>query len=66
MTVRYLGVQPLAPRAAAVGSHHIGLRPGLIDEHEPPGVEPSLIALPARPAAGNVMPFLFGRQYAFF
>lgn len=66
MTVWHLGMKPFASRTATMGPHHVSLRPGLVDEHETPGIEPTLITLPARPPAGNIMPFLFGWQYAFF
>jgi hypothetical protein len=34
MAVGSLGTQTLAPAAAAMGADHIGLSPGLVDEHQ--------------------------------
>ena len=45
---------------------HVGFRPGLVDEDEALGVEPSLILLPPRPEAGDVRTLLLAWQHAFF
>lgn len=66
VAVRHLGTQPLASPAATMGAHHVGLGPSLVDEDEATGVKPSLVALPARPAARDVAPILFAGQHAFF
>jgi hypothetical protein len=60
MAVRRLGVEPLAAPAASMGGRHVGLRPGLIDEHEALGIE-LLLAHPESMPLGRyvrgVVPF---------
>ena len=46
MAVRRLGMKRLAALVPAMGSYHVGLGPGLVDEDKMPGIEPVLIALP--------------------
>ena len=46
MAVRNADAQALAAPAAAVGSGHVGFRPGLVDEHETLGVEIELVFEP--------------------
>ena len=49
--MRHAHLQPLAARGAAVGARHVGLGPGLIEEHQAgriqvcPGAGPRLAAL---------------------
>ncbi|MEY9722161.1 hypothetical protein ABIA22_004715 [Sinorhizobium fredii] len=38
----------------AAQRRHVGLDPGLVDEHQPSGIETSLPCLPALTSAGNV------------
>jgi hypothetical protein len=66
MTVRDLVHQPLASGAAAVGSGHVGLGPGLVDEDQAARIKPGLMAPPPRPLAGHVRPILLGGVQAFF
>ena len=42
------------------------LVPGLVDEDQAPGLDTSLIGLPARPPAGDVRPALLRRDDGFF
>jgi hypothetical protein len=55
-----------AAGAASVGPRHVGLGPGLVDEHEPGRIKFPLMPLPSRPAARDVRPFLLAGQQAFF
>jgi hypothetical protein len=66
VAVRHMGDQTLSPRGAAVGACHVGLGPGLVDEDQAGGVDARLMATPARAAAGDVGPMLFGGVQAFF
>jgi hypothetical protein len=45
---------------------HIGLGPGLVEEHQAPGVKPALVRLPPRPPAGDVGAILLAGMQAFF
>lgn len=64
--VRHLGHQPVAASAAAVQAGHVGLGPGLVDEDQAPGINPSLILLPLRPPARDVGSILLGGVQTFF
>jgi hypothetical protein len=43
--VRHLGNQTAAAGTASVPAGHVGLGPGLVDEHQAPQVKPALILL---------------------
>ena len=58
--------QALTSWAPASERCHIGLDPGLINEHEPSGINLALMRLPARSLAGNVRSLLLRRQDRFF
>ena len=58
--------QPLAPGAAAMATGHVGLGPGLIQEHEATWIQLALPALPPAAAARDVRPVLLGSHQAFF
>ena len=58
--------QPLAPGAAAMATGHVGLGPGLIQEHEATWIQLALPALPPAAAAHDVRPVLLGGHQAFF
>jgi hypothetical protein len=64
--MRNLGDQSLASQRPAMGSRHVGLCPGLIDENQPARIDLPLMALPASPFSGHVRTVLFGRVQAFF
>jgi hypothetical protein len=44
--VRHLGDKPLTLAAAAMAARHVGLRPGLVDEHQAARIKPGLVQLP--------------------
>ena len=58
--------QPLPPRTTAMRAGHVGLGPGLIQEHEPTRVKLALRALPPATAAYDVGPVLLGGHQTFF
>ena len=66
VTVRHLGVKPMALGCPAPQRSHVGFRPGFINEHEPPGIKPTLILLPLFAPPCHLGPELFGGQHAFF
>ena len=58
--------QPLALRPPAPERRHVGLGPGLVDEHKPRGVDLALMSLPSLAAALYVRAFaLVGDQRLF-
>ena len=66
VTVRCFGVEPRSPSAPSVGPCHIGLGPGLVDKDQAPGIDLSLIALPALAPPRHVRSVLLAGQHAFF
>ena len=64
--VRHLGHQPRPPGAAAMKARHIGLRPGLVDEDQAPGINAALVFLPLCPPPRHVRAILLGGVQAFF
>ena len=61
-----VAVQTPAPRPPAPDRRHVGLDPGLVDEHQALGVDPALPRLPAPPAPGDRRPGLFKSEQGFF
>src|ERR1700738_2108555 len=61
-----LGFEPLAARRPAPQRLHVGLRPGLVDEHQAAGVDPVLIRRPLRAAAGDIGTVLLGGDQRLF
>ena len=61
-----LGDEALASGASAMGARHVGFRPGLVDEEEPPRIDRRLTRLPPLTPPGDVRPVLFGGAKAFF
>jgi len=60
MAVRYADPEPLAARATSMAARHVGGSPGLINEHQPLGVEIELAVepgLPPREAIHRVLMF---------
>ena len=49
VAVRHLGLDPLAARRPAPERRHVGLGPGLVDEHQAGGIDAILILRPLRP-----------------
>ena len=66
MAVRHMVNQPFALSAPAAQRRHVGLHPGLIDEHQPLDVDARLILAPPGAPLGNVRPLLLGGVNAFF
>ena len=52
--------------AAPMPAGHVGLGPGLVDEHQPLGVKPALMRLPPGPAASDVGAILLAGVQSFF
>ena len=63
---RHLAHQGLTARRPAGQPGHVGLDPGLIDEHQPTGVKAVLMRLPAASQPGYPRPILLGRHQRFF
>jgi hypothetical protein len=66
MAVRNAEAKALAAAAAAVGSGHVGFRPGLVDEHETLRVEIELAFEPRLAALQDVRPILFAGARSLF
>jgi hypothetical protein len=66
MPVRRLPAQALPSRSPAVGTDHVGLGPGFIDEDQAGGINLSLMPFPACPSARDVGPVLLAGQQRFF
>lgn len=66
VTVRNLGMEPLAHRCPAPQWGHVGFGPCLINEDEPAGIKSALILLPLRASPGDLRAKLFGGKHAFF
>jgi hypothetical protein len=49
-----------------MGSRHVGLSPGLVDEDQAGRIKPSLILLPLRAPPRHVGPILLAGVQAFF
>jgi hypothetical protein len=58
--------QALAFLAAAIARRHVGRGPGLVDEHQPPGIELLLLLPPSGAGGDDVRPLLFGGAQSFF
>lgn len=66
MAVRHFGIKPLAAPASSMRGRHVGLRPGLVNEHETLSIEELLAFPPARPLGRDVRPILLGGIDDFF
>jgi len=66
MAMRCETAQTLALHPPAAQGGHVGLDPCLVDEHETPGIKPTLPRLPAPPSAGYRRPTLFKSEQRFF
>ena len=64
--MRHIRDQPGAAGAAPVGTGHVGLRPGLVDEDQAGRIKPALVALPLRAPPRHVGPILLAGAQAFF
>jgi hypothetical protein len=61
MAARHAGAQALSSGRTAAGARHAGGGPGLVDEHEPLGVEFELTLEPSFAPAQDVRTVLLGR-----
>jgi hypothetical protein len=66
MAMGRIGLQPSSPRPLAPQGRHVGLHPGLVDEHKLRGRDPALMGLPPRPLSRHVRTRLFLSQQRFF
>jgi hypothetical protein len=66
VAVRHADAQALAARGAAVGSGHVGLGPGLVDEDQPRGVEVGLALEPGLAPLQDVGPILLAGMRGLF
>jgi len=64
--VRHLGFDALTARCPTPQRRHIGLGPGLIDEHQPSGINPIPILGPLRPPTGDIGAILLGGNQRLF
>ena len=63
---RGVGLQPGTSGTPAAQRRHVGLGPGLVDEHQAGGVDPPLILLPLLTPPGDVGTILLLCEQAFF
>ena len=66
VAMRHRGLQPLAARRPAAQRRHVGLGPGLVDEHQAGGIDPALVLHPLRPPARHVRTLPLGRDQRLF
>jgi hypothetical protein len=66
MALRHPGVQSLTAQRPAAKRRHVGLGPGLVDEHQTLRIDAALIGLPLRPPARHVGPVAFAGHHGFF
>ena len=66
MTIGNFGLDPLSDRRPAPERGHVGLGPGLVDEHQAGGVDPTLIQNPLRPPARDIGAILLGCDQRLF
>ena len=64
--VRHLGFDALTARCPAPQRRHIGFGPGLIDEHQPSGIDPIPILGPLRSPPGDIGTVLLGGNQRLF
>jgi hypothetical protein len=66
MAVWRLAAQAFASWSPAMGTDHVGLGPGLVNEDKAGRINLSLMPFPACPSARDVGPVLLGWQQRFF
>ena len=66
LALRNLVDEALSLRRPAAKPCHVGLRPGLIDEDQTPGINVPLVGAPARAMAAYVLAILFTRDEGLF
>ena len=66
MVVGDLGVQTLTAQSPAAQRRHVGLDPGLVDEHQPARIDFGLMRLPAATLTRDRRFVLLARPQSFF
>ena len=66
VAVREAHAQPLAPRAASMAARHVRRRPGLVDEHQPLGIEIGLRLEPGPALPQDIRTILLDRVAGLF
>ena len=66
VSMRHARPQPFAPPATALASCHVGHCPGLVDDHQPFGIEIELAVEPRLPALQDVGAVLLGSMRRLF
>ena len=66
VAMRHLGLDALSDRRPAPERRHVGLGPGLVDEHQAGGVDAALIQDPLRPPTRDIGTILLGRDQRLF
>jgi hypothetical protein len=66
MPVGHFRIKSLAAPASSMRGRHVGLHPGLVNEHETLSLELLLTLSPAHPPGRDVRPILLGRGDDFF
>jgi len=66
MAVRDLGDQAATARGPASQRRHVGLGPGLVDEHQAGRIDTALILDPLRSPTRDVRTIAFASHHAFF
>jgi len=64
--VRHLGFDTLTARRPALQRRHVGFGPGLIDEHQPSGIDPIPILGPLCPPTGDIGTILLSGNQRLF
>jgi len=59
-------LQPLSSRASAPEPGHVGFGRRLVQEHEPGGIYPALLAAPERPRLGDILALLLAGMESLF
>ena len=66
ISLRDLVDEALSLRRPAAKPGHVGLRPGLVDEDQTPGIDEPLIGAPARSVTADVRTILLARDEGLF
>jgi hypothetical protein len=66
VAVRRKTAKPLAFGSPAAQRRHVGLDPGLINEHQSPWIDVTLPGFPAQPMTRDISAFLFAGEDGFF
>jgi hypothetical protein len=66
MAMRHLGFDPLPPRRPSAQRRHVGFCPGLVNEYQAGGIDPTLIHCPLCPPTCDVGAVLLGGDQCLF